>query len=145
MALYTSKKASEGNFSGKVGLQISPELHRALYKEAQSKNVSVSGLVGNIIRNRTLINRRQIWTSDEFIKRSNYTIIFFKNNINSDEVCVQLYGVYQEHEDISDSDHMFSNFINNRLEFASQKLLCCEFIKDDNGVKELKLSDWYKI
>jgi hypothetical protein len=141
MSSIKGKQASQGHFNGSISLNVKPEQHRMLYKEASSKNISISHLIRNIIENRSYINKRCVWTSDEFVKRPSYTIIFFTNNINTDEVCVHLYGEHQEHEDISDMDHKFSNFIVEHLEFKEQKIISCEFKEDENGEKKLHLAE----
>lgn len=144
MSILKSKRASEGNFSGSVTVKFRPEDHAALYKEATTKNVSTAQLVRNIVMNRISINKRRIWKSDQYIKRETYTVLFFRNNIDDKEICVNLYGDYQDESFINDYDHKFSNFITNHLEFSDQRFICCEFFKDDDGEMRLRLSDWYR-
>lgn len=143
MSVYKSQKASQGSFSGNIAISISQEIHKALYKEATSKNLSIAGLVRHIINNRSYINKRCIWKSDEYVKRSSYTAIFFNNNINEDEICIHLYGIHQNQEDINDLDHKFSNFIVHNLEFRHQVLLTCEIFIDESGEKQIKLLEFH--
>jgi hypothetical protein len=145
MSIKKSKRSTDGNFSGCIGISVPVEVHKSLYKEASSKNTSIAALVRNILINRSLVNKRYIWTSNEFVKRADYTVMFFTNNIDNLEVCVHLYGEYQDKEDINDSDHKFSNFIVHHLEFKEQKLLSCKFVKDEKGNKHLQLSDWFSV
>lgn len=138
MSTYKSQKSSEGNFSGYISLSVSTEIHKSLFKEATYNNMSISALIRKILHDRTALRNRRIWVSDEYVKRNDYTILFFKNNMDSKEICVQLCGQYQGTEDIVDSDHKFSNYINHNMDFNEQMLYVCEFVLNEKNEKELK-------
>lgn len=136
-------KTSKGIFCGHITARVEPEIHEILYKEALRKNMTISLLVADKVLAQMDLERlelrRRIWTSSECMKRKFYTLILFTNNIDNNEVCFQLCGQYQEHDDTSDKDHKISDYINRCLEFdARAPIPACEFVLNENNEKELK-------
>ncbi len=137
-------KTTKGIFCGQITARVEPEIHKILYNEAFRRNVTISYVVAEKVlaqmeREHEHMLKKVIWTHEAHIDRGRYTAIFFKNNMDNMEVCVQLLGKYRETEDVLDKEHKISDYIKNCLETnGNVPIPSCEFVLNENNEKEIK-------